>query len=65
MESVLGPFKECSKPQCKGTLVKVLARYENRGRLCTEFECHKCGKVQRDEATLDYLRELKERRKLK
>lgn len=41
-------WRKCPKRNCKGTMAKVLSRYEDHGPLHNEWECVMCQKVLKD-----------------
>jgi hypothetical protein len=55
---------KCPRTNCRGTMIKVLARYDDHGPLNNEFECTSCGKVRKDRFYADERRKkYDERRK--
>ena len=53
----------CSRPNCRGTMILVLTRYEDHGPLNKEYECTSCGKVKKDPVYSQQRREQYEARK--
>lgn len=48
VKEMLGEWKKCLRKNCTGTMLSVLVRYEDKGKIYEEMECSTCGKVVKD-----------------
>ncbi len=53
----------CPRPNCRGTMILVLTRYEDHGPLNKEYECTSCSKVRKDPIFAEQRRREYENRK--